>query len=46
LRRRPLEHLHLAPERLDAGSADHSPVSSHATSLIWLLMLSRLRVAA
>ena len=46
LRRRQLEHLHLAPEGLDAGGAHQSPVSGHATSLSWLLMLSRLRVAA
>jgi len=45
LRRRQLEHLHLAPERLDAGGAHQSPVSRHATSLSRLLMLSRLRVA-
>ena len=46
LRRRQLEHLHLAPERLYAGSAHQSPVSGHATSLSWLLMLSRVWVAA
>jgi hypothetical protein len=46
LRRRQLKHLHLAPERLDAGGAHQSPASGHATSLRWLLMRSRLRVAA
>jgi hypothetical protein len=46
LRRRQLEHLHLAPERLDAGGAHQSPVSGHATSSGRLLMLLRLRVAA
>ena len=46
LRRRQLEHLHLAPERLDARGAHQAPVSRHASSLSWLLMLSRLRVAA
>jgi hypothetical protein len=46
LRRRQLEHLHLAPEILGAGGAHQSPVSRPAMSLSWLLMPSRLRVAA
>jgi hypothetical protein len=32
LRRRQLEHLHLAPERLDAGGAHQSAVSTRANS--------------